>query len=777
MSRRVVIAIAPRSGGGWTSEVRLADGGLLPGSSRALTPLPLPHEDDTLLTFPACHPPLAAGAPDAADLQQLDATTLGRWYANMASGQSSDGMPRRFGRYLFELVLGASTWQAIVDAAAGDAIDLRLDCPADAWPIVRLPWELMHDGQHFLAARPGPLVLMSRQVRATVADAAPRAFTPRVLFVIGSLEGDVEIRAGAEYLGLLRRLQALDLTLDCRVLRDATAEALQGAVTDFRPSVVHFICHGGFSEGRGALRLLPSDPGLAYQDYTATQLLGLLAMPGADGGVRYPPVLVLNACYSATPPGPATDPIDVLAGVEVFGGGVGALPTSADAMPLGAELVAGDGVHGGPALVIGMGGKVADLACRLFTRQFYQSLLRGDPTWSAAAGRRGAFTHGFDPQDTVDWAAPVVFVEASASLAVDPAELDAARKREVAVRQFRHQADPPAFCGRLRYFDQWRSATAPPPRSARRLLGICMSDTTTDRQLGGTRLLEELAAASIHAGHVPILRLHSQAAPERATDLPRIAREILAAAMETRVRFGLPAHGWVSQVLELSKKIAGLDAQLLPAVAAALVVDDRQDKAEAFRVALQTDLWAVRDQVAAQLDGRPRDAVVDGGPPRAPLAVVLIDEVQRYAGAAGAFVAQMLRSGGLGTEQDPIPVAFTWRKDLNYAEPFEQIRKALDAISNWAIREELQVLGEAVTDRSIYTHLLLHRAQPLVFATSVPLMQADRFFNSIHRATAGYPSQFREKAEPLNNVLLTLQDASVVVLATDEDVLRAIGDQ
>lgn len=760
---RFVIGIQPTATG-WSSDVRDAAGDIVPGSARTLDRLPLPHDDDTLITFPACTPPLASGCADAADLHALDATTLGRWYANMASGQASEDMPRRFGRYLFELVLGTEVWAAMLAGANGAAIDLRIAVPPDAWALMRLPWELMHDGQHFLAARPGPLVLMSRQVTAVAPDPAPRAFTPRVLFVVGALQDDAEIRAGAEYLGLLRRLQTLDLTLDARVLRDATAETLQQAIADFQPSVVHFICHGGFTGGRGALRLLASDPGLPYQDYTAAQLLALLAWTEAADRVRYPPVLVLNACYSATPPAPPTgDPIDQLSGIEVFGGGSGVLPTT-DAVPLAAELVSGDGLNGGPALVIGMGGKVSDLACRLFTRQFYQSLLRGDPTWSAAAGRRGAFTHGFDPRDSVDWATPVVFIEASASLAVDAVELDAARRRETAVRQFRRQADPPAFCGRLRYFDEWREATAPPTRGTRRLLGIAMSDMDSDKQLGGSRLLEELAAAAIHAGHVPCLRLHNQASPERASDIAGVAREILAAAMQTRLNFGLPAP-WTPQVLELTKFIKGRPANLHPSVDAAYALDET----DGFRTALQMDLWSLRDEVVAHV-GTP------AGSRTQPLAVVLLDEVQRYAGAAGRFVVDLLRAGGLGTEQDPIPVAFTYRKDPNYAEPYEQVRKALDAVSNWAIREELQPLREAVTDRSIYLHLLLHRAQPLMFAPTLALLD-DRFYVSIHRATAsGYPSQFRERAEPLNSVLLTLQDANMLVPATDEDVLATLGD-
>ncbi len=759
---RFVIALERRPGGGWTSEVR-DHAHQVPGSARVLDVLPLPH-DDELLTFPACAWPLADGADDAPELRALDASRLGIWYANMASGQASEAMPRRFGRYLFELVLGARVWEAIAGTADDAPIDLRIACAPDDWPIMRLPWEMLHDGRHFLAARPGPLVLMSREIHAAGAPTTPRTFTPRVLFAIGALEGDTEISAGAEYLGLLRRLQALDLTLDCRVLRGATAETLQSAVAEFQPSVVHFICHGGFSGGRGALRLLASDPALPFQDYTAPQLLGLLAMRDAAGAVTYPPVLILNACFSATPPPPEADAIDQLTSVEVFGHGSGVLPTGVGAIPLGAELGAGDGVHGGPGLVVGMGGRVADLACRLFTRQFYQSLLRGDPTWSAAAGRRGAFLHGFDPRDTVDWATPVVFVEASAVLAVDAGELDLARRRAIVAHQMRSHGDPPAFCGRLDFFDHWREVTRPSPGTARRLLGIAMTETDREKRVGGSRLLEELAVAAIHAGHVPCLRVHQEGSPERPSDLSGIAREIVGVAVGVRSKYGLEPQTWRPQIAELQRHMKGLDASLHPAVAAAMDIGE----ADAFRTALQLDLWRIRDEIVAHV---PPPAGTVG----TPLVVVLLDEVQRYAGAAGRFVADLLRAGGLGTDRDPIPVAFTYRKDHNYAEPYEQVRKALDAVSNWAHRVELEPLTEARTDRSIYLHLLLHRTPPLVPATHLLPSDLDGWFEIIHDATAaGYPSHLKSTAIPLRIALRACQKANVIVEADDEQVLEAM---
>jgi hypothetical protein len=293
-----------------------------------------------------------------------------------------------------------------------------------------------------------------------------------------------------------------------------------------------------------------------------------------------------------------------------------------------------------------------------------------------------------------------------------------------------------------------------------------MSETDREKRVGGSRLLEELAVAAIHAGHVPCLRVHQEGSPERPSDLSGIAREIVGVAVNVRLKFGLDPQTWRPQVAELQRHIKGLDADLLPAVEAALDIGD----ADAFRTALQLDLWRIRDEIVAHV---PPPAGMSGKP----LVVVLLDEVQRYAGAAGRFVADLLRAGGLGTDRDPIPVAFTYRKDHNYAEPFEQVRRAIEAVSNWAYHEELQPLSEARTDRSIYLHLLLHRTPPLVPSPHLKWADLDEWFEIIHDATgAGYPSQLKSTALPLKVALRACQKASVIVEADDEQVLKALGD-
>jgi len=60
---RFVLQMRPTATGGWTVVLRDPDGLAVAGSERTLEPLPLPDPDDLLLTFPACHAPLATCEP------------------------------------------------------------------------------------------------------------------------------------------------------------------------------------------------------------------------------------------------------------------------------------------------------------------------------------------------------------------------------------------------------------------------------------------------------------------------------------------------------------------------------------------------------------------------------------------------------------------------------------------------------------------------------------------------------------------------------------------
>src|SRR5205814_2951747 len=114
------------------------------------------------------------------------------------------GLDEAFGRYLCQTLFG-DHWAAMTKAAADGQVDLILRFPAGAGALERLPWELMHGPTGFVTGDLKPEVSVAREVPGAPPFPAGRTIAPRVLFVIGGdPETDVAIRAGYEYIGLLR---------------------------------------------------------------------------------------------------------------------------------------------------------------------------------------------------------------------------------------------------------------------------------------------------------------------------------------------------------------------------------------------------------------------------------------------------------------------------------------------------------------------------------------------------------------------------------------------
>ncbi|HVR99235.1 MAG TPA: hypothetical protein VMW27_21625, partial [Thermoanaerobaculia bacterium] len=189
---------------------------------------------------------------------QTDPDQIRNAFGRIASGTPAAREVALFGQYLFQALLGDVLWQAICDAAkaAGDdLIELALSFEEDDTDLHRLSWETLHSGTSFLTAEAQKLVAITRLVPAEKAQAATRVVEARVLFVVGAALNDPELRPGAEYLGLMRRLEASGLGLSSQLLLQATVESLRDKVLEIRPSIVHVIAHGAFSGGRAVLRL------------------------------------------------------------------------------------------------------------------------------------------------------------------------------------------------------------------------------------------------------------------------------------------------------------------------------------------------------------------------------------------------------------------------------------------------------------------------------------------------------------------------------------------
>src|SRR5262249_34082424 len=155
-----------------------------------------------------------------------------------------------------------------------------------------------------------------------------------------------------------------------------------------------FICHGSLEDGQAQLLLTRGEgdgPARRKTDEVdfcnAARLLELLRLKKPPR--RLPCIVILNACHTA----------DAEIGLRAC------------------QSIASSLVAGGVPVVLGMAGEVADGACRLYTRGFYEALL-GETNVAQAAGaaRRLAMRHYRNFNESVEWARLTLFARVGHSL-------------------------------------------------------------------------------------------------------------------------------------------------------------------------------------------------------------------------------------------------------------------------------------------------------------------------------------------------------------------------
>lgn len=579
--------------------------------------------------FPRPDPAARTDLPSAADDHYAlclgdDEGVLLSTYRQIVDRSPQGNAVKRFGRYLFDTLIGHDVWTemlAAATAAGSEMIELALAWPAGETDLHRLNWEMMHDRYNFLAAK-RPSAPREVAITRIVAETAfpPRATeqVPRALFVIGTDLTDPAIRPGAEYLGLLRQIERSGRTIHTRVLRKASPERLKQTIRTFRPDIVHFICHGDFDDfGEGYLELAldKEEQQEGEKQRKSQQLFQFLS-----AGDTLPAVVVLSACNTGQ-----TGLVQML----------GAHKTA----PLAASLVSL-----GIPVVVGMAGRVADSACRHFTRRFGEAIVGGESLVKATAeGRRAAFAHDQSPEQVVDWAFPAVFM--STAVAADytptPATDDDAPPVEAWIRSYDARRDP-IFCGRLEFFDAYYDLFDPNKSSQPQVLAAY-----GDSGLGKTRLLKELTAQAVRDGHLPIM-ISSDSEnwePPRTLDAFRI--KLINAINDTRRILNLKAQ---SGQLQLLREPVRTDEPRLSEEVLLEWDTNQAVTARVLQVALQIDLANLRDQAHDEYDFI-REA--NGRP------LLILDEVQQYDHRllTDWFHEGVLGEFGLGADgNNPIPV-------------------------------------------------------------------------------------------------------------------------
>jgi hypothetical protein len=604
---RVALSVKRTDGEGWIVDLQWE------ASDGRRTARREPRRTDA---HPHVAPQRSAGGGANASVEELEDVARA-----IAADQPLERAPlERYGHHLFQALLGTDLWNRLSGDAGGDLVELALMCGPGAEELHGVTWELLHDGKAFLAIEHN--VVVTRVVPVADAEEPRTIHSPaRVLFAIGADLTDPDIRPGAEFLGLLRRIEDTGGSIQPYILERAGPERLARAVRDFHPDVVHVIAHGRVtSAGDGVIMMRHDDPA----DQGSQPVNGATLAHALHGGVaRGPiPLVVLSACHGATAGGPHS-------------------------APLARCLVE----NGAASVVIAMAGRVADLACRLFTRRFGHVLVDGSRLIEGMAdARRAAYcSPRVVPDESIDWALPSVFLADSVPTNYAPVTLvDRWRPRDQ-IREFAFTGEP-VFCGRRRFFDAYEELIDP-----RRDLSVLVVYTEGRRPgMGENRLLKELAATALRQGHIPLRIMPTGAndngnAPKTMWDL---ATRLVDALIETRSIMRLEPPRDAAVINELCRAVGGMDDPLesdldLRRALMSLRARPARFAAEVLRDAFAIDVATlVKDAGAAGIGpvvGEPRPLLLLGG-------------VERWDEARDVLFDRLLGSMGLGAPGIDVPV-------------------------------------------------------------------------------------------------------------------------
>jgi len=806
------------------------------GNSGPVFPLPPTEEVDAI----------PAGAPHEALCRTPQNIEIVR--IRLLARLPRTGEVEAFGRYLHTALIGDRVWAMIRQKARGRPFELALRWATSEWELTHLPWEMMRDGEGAPVARDvgitrlvanaqGRETLQARAPEAGGSEGIPFMVSPKVLFVVGSRIDDPRIRPAAEFLSVWHRLQAEDVLFDFRILQQPTSEQIEDAMGRFRPSVVHFICHGDVEGHEGFLSLESVSPeGKRITDRrTAERLADLLRTE--DG---LPPVVVVNACFSATQPGAgeaegaSTEPVAATVGLggAAPGGPAGAVagevpvvssptvaamtgmppepggaegpvatvalgrserPVAAVPAPLAADLV-----RMGVPMVVGMAGRISDLACRLFARRFYQALLEEESIASATAeGRSAGIKHGADPQATIDWAMPSLFMAdwVSPTVHIDGQQVKRLHLAKEVSARIRTLIAPRVFCGRIEVMEGYDDLIGRGDTPGKiRVLVIEEKDveiTIENSRFGKTRALEELAARAVRDGHFPIpvaFKSPDEERPGTALALAEKFRDAITGALHIR----WPDENGERELRKLIRRFTGLDLQAALDPTVQREYEDRQRgshpeadlNGNVLAKALQIELATITGEIRRLLASDEAQVLV------------LVDDLHKFDAAARVLVDELITADGLGRLGSPIPVVLAYSSNPQANAGYDAIIAALQQfvernakspnfrhVSIERFRSPDDPTPFRDLDRDplalIYQEFLLDHEPPLVFHRAASEESMKWFLSELHKRVLGVPSRLDGMGENRSVVdfiesVARFPSTPVLVEADDQRLLEKI---
>lgn len=318
-------------------------------------------------------------APDSSDMQAA--------LRRMDAGDTDEEFLKGLGSLLFDKLFAGDIrdryQQSLGEVGAEEGLRLRLRIEPPEISV--LPWEILYDQQRRFFLATSPEALVSRYIHTPARLAPLLVDLPlRILVVISSPTDLPHLNVEDEEERILKALKPLirNKGVELDVLRVATPQAIRAKLRDKDYHVFHFIGHGDFVEGEGYLALVEAVDGNSHmmdaEDFSTFFL-----------GYRHLRLIILNACRSAE-----------TGGEHAF---VGMAP----------HLV-GRGI---PA-VIAMRYPIYDDTARLFSEEFYGSLVKGYPVDTAISDARRAILQ-MKGRGQLDFAVPVLFMRAEDGVIIE----------------------------------------------------------------------------------------------------------------------------------------------------------------------------------------------------------------------------------------------------------------------------------------------------------------------------------------------------------------------
>ncbi len=759
---KLSLRIAKQSNG-WTIEYSLNNNSTLL-SSRTLGRIgevgrgfPLPPQAELVLWQKAGH-------------ENLQVSTLERLFENVLHTDPKANDIRAIGNYLTAVLFG-HYWSQICNLTpANESIEIQLYfSPGDA-ELQRLPWEMMYDNQAPFAIGTGRDVAIARVVNRGQENQEQQTINLnmplKVLFVIGS-KLDNALRPGAEYLGLLRRIriklgqETRNRNLNIKILTETTLDELEDAVNEFEPTVVHFICHG---DDEGHLLLTKRDAqnnkSTEADPCNAGRLLAVLH-PG-EPSPEVSSIIVLNACHSS-------DLRDGANGSEIDSS------VKESYRSLAARLI-----EGGAAVAVGMTGEVADGACRLFTRHFYQALVTNNPiniSLSTAKGRRAAMIHfkthsgGNFYETNIEWARPTLFLAGDVMLSLNEDE----RSCQLAEAANQFNVEDSVLCDRVIYMKAYQEFRREIMSSGRgRMLGFSVEKQDPD-QYGATRLLREIATQALLEGLIPC-PLFNLRGSVIGKEIPRnpldFALRVNDAMNETRKIFDLEKK-LNSFTLELAANFFGEQLPPLEAIQQFKFAKNVLEKKvrQMGPPPDGPDFESIRDALVE--DFRQLATALEQYGLQAPI-LVLIDDLHLYDGVTSTLLTEYFFTDyGLGETDIPVSFVITYSKKGLGDGALKDIEHFINNLTRriYAVFPLMPIEDEHEKRLAYTQFLLLRRENPLAASTlSDKRSQVKAFFELMDEEVKGIPSRFRNPSGELQGIIKTFTYLKALIDANDEAI-------